>query len=94
MKWIKKGLILKPLDNLDWVENHMWVPTVEYKGSDVHRIYYASRNKNNMSQIGYVEINIENPTEIIGLSKLKSNSVIQLVFQALTSLKPKNLPKD
>jgi len=75
MKWIKKGLILKPLDNLDWVESHMWVPTVEYRGSDVHRIYYGSRNKNNMSQIGYVEINIENPTEIIGLS---NNPVLEL----------------
>ncbi len=33
-------------------------------------------------------------SEIIGLSKLRSNSVIQLVFQALAALKPKNLPKD
>jgi len=33
-------------------------------------------------------------SEIVGMSKLKSNSVVQLVLQALVSLKPKKLPKD
>ncbi len=32
-------------------------------------------------------------SEIVGMSKLKSNSVVQLLFQALMALKPKKLPK-
>jgi hypothetical protein len=32
-------------------------------------------------------------SEIIGMSKLKDNSVIELLIRGLLSLKPKNLPK-
>jgi len=32
-------------------------------------------------------------SEIVGMSKLKSNSVVELVINGLMSIKPKNLPK-
>ena len=31
-------------------------------------------------------------SEIIGMSKLKSNSVVELAIRAIFSLKPRNLP--
>lgn len=69
MKWIKKGLVLTPLTNLDWVVNYMWVPTAEHIGENVYRIYFATRNRSNMSQIGYVDIDINEPSKIINYSR-------------------------
>ncbi len=68
-QWKKCGLILRPLDHLPWVVNYMWVPTVDHVEGDVYRVYFASRNQQNMSQIGFVEINIHHPQEILKYSE-------------------------
>lgn len=69
MKWVKQGLMVKPTGKLDWMVTHAWVPCADRIGEDLYRIYFAGRNSQNMSQIGYVEININRPQEILGISK-------------------------
>ena len=70
MKWIKKGRIFSPNGDPDWMTTHAWVPTAENIKNDLYRIYFATRNKQNLSQIGYVLIDINKPTEILEVSKM------------------------
>jgi predicted GH43/DUF377 family glycosyl hydrolase len=45
------------------------LPVADRIGGDVYRIYFASRNRDNMSQIGYVEVNMMDPTRILSVSE-------------------------
>lgn len=69
MKWIKKGLIVKPTGKFEWMVTHAWVPFADRIDGDFYRIYFAGRNSQNMSQIGYVEIDINKPKEILEISE-------------------------
>ena len=65
-KWIKKGLIIEPKTvNRDWMITHAMDPTVDHLHHDIFRIYYCGRNKNNQSLVGYADIDIHKPSEII-----------------------------
>ena len=75
MKWIKKGLVVKPRGNLDWMVTHTQLPFADRIGGDLHRIYFAGRNSQNMSQVGYVEIDIKDPQEILYITE---KSVLEL----------------
>ena len=70
MKWIKKGLIFVPNSNPEWMITHAWVPTAENIEGDLYKIYFASRNKQNLSQIGYVVVDINKPKGILEISKI------------------------
>ena len=56
MKWIKKGLIIRPTGELDWMVTHAMVPFAERMGGDFYRIYFSGRDRLNRSLIGYAEI--------------------------------------
>ena len=64
MKWKKLGLIFEPKTvNRDWMITHAMDPTVDHVKDDIYRIYFCGRN--NQSLIGFVEIDINNPTNIL-----------------------------
>jgi hypothetical protein len=66
MKWKKIGNIIRPDNvNRDWMVTHAMDPTVDYVKDDIYRVYFCGRNKNNQSLIGYAEIDITNPHEIL-----------------------------
>ena len=66
MKWKKLGLIFEPKTvNRDWMITHAMDPTVDHVDDDIYRIYFCGRNIKNQSLIGFVEININNPSKII-----------------------------
>lgn len=66
MKWKKLGLIFEPKTvNRDWMITHAMDPTVDHVKDDIYRIYFCGRNKDNQSLIGFVEIDINNPTNIL-----------------------------
>ena len=75
MKWLKKGLIFKPIYEFEWMDNYAWVPTVEKVGEDLFKVYFGSRNKKNFTQTGYFIFNIHTPNEILSVSE---NPVITL----------------
>jgi predicted GH43/DUF377 family glycosyl hydrolase len=62
--WVKKGLIIKPHKNLYWMQSHAMCPVVKKIEGSFYRIYFSGRNKKNRSQIGYVEIDMEEPERI------------------------------
>lgn len=69
MKWIKKGLIFEPKGNFDWMLTHAAVPIADKIKDDLHRIYFATRDKDNRSHTAYIEIDIKNPKKILYISE-------------------------
>ena len=67
-KWIKKGLIFEPDGSIEWMNSHASCPTAEQIEGDLFRIYFTPRDKHNRSQIGFVEVDITNPKEIVSIS--------------------------
>jgi hypothetical protein len=68
MLWQKKGLIIKP-GAFDWMITHAQNPFQEYRGDDIFRIFFAGRDKNNMARGGFAEININEPQNLIYITK-------------------------
>jgi hypothetical protein len=67
MSWVKKGLILKPEGQRDWLTTRAMLPTAVSIGGDMYRIYFSGGDDNNQSRIGYIEININEPEKILKL---------------------------
>jgi hypothetical protein len=66
MKWKKLGRIIDPsqLDR-DWTVTHAMDPIVDHVADDVFRVYFCGRNRTNQSLIGFVQIDIKAPTQIL-----------------------------
>lgn len=67
MPWIKKGLILKPEGQRDWLTTRAMLPTSLHLQGDIYRVYFSGGDDNNQSRIGYIEININDPQKILKL---------------------------
>ena len=65
MKWEKKGLIFTPKSNLKWMAKRTSLPFAEKIKGDLFKIYFYGQNIKNESQIGYFEINLNKPKEVI-----------------------------
>ncbi len=74
-QWAKKGLIIKPNRDLDWMVTHGMLPIPEWRHDDVYRIYYSGRDVNNRSLAGYAEIDLKDPANVLRYS---SNPVLGL----------------
>lgn len=68
MRWIKKGLIFSNAGQLDWSLNSALTPAPILLNG-VIRVYAGFRDKEGVSRIGYVDLNPENPKEIVAVSK-------------------------
>lgn len=68
MKWVKKGLIFEPRGQFDWVVTHAMLPIAEKIKDDLYRIYFSGRDQSNRSLIGYIEVDMNDPEEILHLS--------------------------
>jgi len=69
MKWIKKGLVIKPTGELDWMITHAGIPFAKRIEEDIYRIYFSGRDKLNRAQIGYIEVNINEPRRILYITE-------------------------
>jgi len=65
MKWVKKGLIFKPDNNYDWMVSHAQVPIVDKINDDILRIYFGTRDKFNRTVTTYIEVQADNPQNIL-----------------------------
>lgn len=68
MKWRKLGRVFCPEGEFSWMISHAAVPVAEYLHDDEFIIYFASRDTTNRSHIGWVRIDLSNPTAILGIS--------------------------
>jgi predicted GH43/DUF377 family glycosyl hydrolase len=69
MEWIKKGLIYGPDGSLNWAKNSALQPTPILLNQDVIRVFVGLRDENGVSRVGYVDLNAENPSIVIGVSQ-------------------------
>ena len=69
-RWVKQGLVFATGGQQPWLVSHASVPVADPIGGDHYRVYFSARDEKNRSQIGYFEINLNNPSEILNLSDL------------------------
>lgn len=74
MKWIKKGLLFQPKRTSIWMSSHAQVPTVLVKENRL-RIYFASRPKQNLSLTTYVDLDINDFSNILYINP---NPILEL----------------
>src|ERR1700722_7458239 len=67
-KWKKRGLIFKPSVE-GWMATHAQNPLPEDLGNGKVRVHFASRDSQNRSRAGYFECSMENPLQILNISK-------------------------
>lgn len=51
------------------MQTHATVPTPLHLYNDIYRIYFSTRNTLNQNQVGFVEININDPSRILTISE-------------------------
>ena len=64
MRWVKKGLIIQPTGELDWMVTHASMPFADRISDNTYRIYFCGRNDQCRAQTGYIEIDINEPNQI------------------------------
>ena len=69
MKWKKKGLIFCPNKENEWMDNSFLQPTPIVL-QDRIRIYGGIRDVEGVSRIGYVEIEKDDPSIVINVSRI------------------------
>jgi len=69
MKWNKKGLIFSVDNNHDWMETYTQLPVVDKFDEETLRIYFGTRDKFNRSRIGFIDVDINNPSDIKQISE-------------------------
>jgi predicted GH43/DUF377 family glycosyl hydrolase len=65
MKWVKLGKIYRPSGKKNWARSHAANPTAEHIKDDCFRIYFSTRDDKNRSSIGYIVIDLKEPTRIL-----------------------------
>lgn len=65
MKWVKRGLIFHVNQNHEWMQTHASVPTVDKVNDDLLRIYFGTRDSKNRNYTAYIEVEADNPKNIL-----------------------------
>lgn len=70
MKWIKKGFICSHATfNLPWFTKNTMVPVPYLVNENRLRLFVTMCDNANVGRIGYVDVNPNNPSEILGVSQ-------------------------
>lgn len=69
MKWEKLGLVFEPRRGSNWMCSHAAAPAPLKLTHSVCRIYFASRDMNNRSHVGYFDIDLDHPIQVLGVSE-------------------------
>lgn len=68
MKWGKLGHIFTSENNYPWMISHAANTVAEHIGNDVYRVYFSCRDINNVSSVGFIEVDINKPFTILRIS--------------------------
>ncbi|MHB8084852.1 MAG: hypothetical protein ACYDHZ_03425 [Dehalococcoidia bacterium] len=68
MKWQKKGLIYCPDGSSTWAKNSALTPTPYLLNDRIIRIYVSFRDDLGVGRIGYVDVDSDNPSKVLGVS--------------------------
>ena len=67
MKWKRKGLLFNPEGKFTWAVNHALQPTPLIMNDRI-RVYVGIRDIEGVSRIGYVDLSLIDPMQILGMS--------------------------
>lgn len=65
MNWRKLSHVYTPNGTLPWARSHAANPISEHIRGDRFRIYFSTRDDENRSSIGWVEVDIKHPSRIL-----------------------------
>lgn len=68
-KWIKNRLVFVPDGSKSWMLTHASNPVAKHVIGDIFKVYFSSRDKENKSSIGFIEINLNEPFKILHISE-------------------------
>lgn len=68
MYWEKIGLIFCANHQFDWMQTHASLPIAKHLYEDVFRIYFSTRDAANRSNGAFIDIDINQPKEILNIS--------------------------
>jgi len=70
MKWKKRGLIYSPKSDLTWASNTALQPTPHVRAAEkTIRVFAGFRDQEGVSRVGFVDVSVENPAEVLRVSK-------------------------
>lgn len=69
MKWKKHGVVWAPDGSQPWARSHATCPTPFWLSDGDLRLYVQCRDDNNVGRVGYVDVDPDNPTRVIRVSK-------------------------
>jgi len=69
VKWKKKGLIYSPPLDGSWRDNSALTPTAFLLNDNIIRNYVSFRDLKGTGRIGYVDVNANNPSEVLKISE-------------------------
>lgn len=72
MHWVKKGFIYKAEKELNWWTSHTMAPAAFLLDKNTIRVYIGCWDKNKISRIGYIDLDVDSPNII----KNKSNKPV------------------
>lgn len=64
MAWKQLGAVFKPNGDLDWSRTHAQAPAAILIGDRI-RVYYGTRNAENRSRTGFIELDRADPTRLL-----------------------------
>lgn len=68
--WNKEGIIFKPTNNgQNWMSSHGYIPTPYLINKDVIRIFVSFLDTYKVGRIGFIDVSVKNPKEILNISK-------------------------
>ena len=68
MNWRKLGLVFSSTGQYDWMASHASYPQPQLLTGDVYRIYFSSRDTDQRSSVGFIDVDITKPFSLLGLS--------------------------
>lgn len=68
MRWHKLGNIFCAQGQFPWMLTHAANPVAEWRHDDVFRVYFSSRDAERRAHIGYVDIDLNAPQQVLALS--------------------------
>jgi predicted GH43/DUF377 family glycosyl hydrolase len=68
MQWKKRGLIFKPSQEHSFCHSRVICPTPFLLNNDIIRIYCGFCDNDKISRVGFIDVSIKNPSQIINIS--------------------------
>lgn len=68
-RWISRGLVFRPDSSRWWMRTHACAPVPVHLGQTVYRVYFAGRDDENRSHVGWFDMDLERPDDILAVSQ-------------------------